>query len=261
MSGWGVIRGRWSASPPLPFCTLAPAPRDGGFTCCFCAFLACVVTSAIHTTALPCQQDKTEVVKQSKQSPLTAATSLWCDLQTGFLLPSLAILRQARETHSALPDKKLDQKREKKEHLKWMLSLHIQETAILSSSSEQENHWTDLRGIFSHSGWQKGNQLGTKELHYSPVSPLAAVSDVLSCVLAWHRPRIYHFPIFCCLYFWLRWRAPGSSFRAGRDEREEIKERDKRSDLAIKGRVDKWLRLFNISVSLYVCVPVCDTLL
>lgn len=83
------------------------------FYVCFCAFLDCV-TWAIHTAALPCQQDKTAVVKQSKQSPLTAAMSLWCDLQTGFLPCSLAILWQAQETHSAGPDKKLDQKGKRK---------------------------------------------------------------------------------------------------------------------------------------------------
>lgn len=45
---------------------------------CFCVdvFFYHAVTAAIHHTALPCQQDKTVVVKQSKQSPLTAATSL-----------------------------------------------------------------------------------------------------------------------------------------------------------------------------------------
>lgn len=59
-------------------------------------------------TATPrCQQDKIAVVKQSKQSHLTAAVCQWCDLQTGFLVISLAILCQAQETLSALPDKKV----------------------------------------------------------------------------------------------------------------------------------------------------------
>lgn len=58
--------------------------------CVFVRFLT--VLHQWYTTASPCQQDKTAVVKQSKQSPLTAAMSPWCDLQTGFLLPSLAIL-------------------------------------------------------------------------------------------------------------------------------------------------------------------------
>lgn len=49
------------------------------------------VTSVVAATP-PRQQDETVVVKQSKQSPLTAALSLWCDLQTGFLCNSLAIL-------------------------------------------------------------------------------------------------------------------------------------------------------------------------
>lgn len=35
----------------------------------FSSFFDRTVTSAIHSTALPCQQDKTVVVKQSKQSP------------------------------------------------------------------------------------------------------------------------------------------------------------------------------------------------
>lgn len=55
-----------------------------------CEFPDCV-TSVV--TATPhCQQDKTAVVKQSKQRPLTAAMTLWCDLQTGFLFHALAIL-------------------------------------------------------------------------------------------------------------------------------------------------------------------------
>lgn len=60
----------------LPFCTLAPGVQDGGlksmFLCFFSFFSSSfdrTVTSAIHSTALPCQQDKTVVVKQSKQSP------------------------------------------------------------------------------------------------------------------------------------------------------------------------------------------------
>lgn len=68
------------------------AEQDGGLICVYVLlFPDCTVTSAIHTAALPCQQDKTVVVKQSKQSP-RAAASRWGDLQTGFLLPSLPIL-------------------------------------------------------------------------------------------------------------------------------------------------------------------------
>lgn len=37
-----------------------------------------------------------------------ATKSLWCDLQTGFLLPLLAILWQAQETKPVVPDKELD---------------------------------------------------------------------------------------------------------------------------------------------------------
>lgn len=107
--GWGVIHGRWSVSPPFAFFYPGTCTVQGMEALCvfFCAFLTSFYIM-IHTIDLPCQQDKTAVVKQSKQSPMTATMSVWCDLQTGFLLPSLAILWQAQETHSALPDKKLD---------------------------------------------------------------------------------------------------------------------------------------------------------
>lgn len=148
VNGWGVAHGRWSASPPFAVahadtcCT-----RWRLYLCLMCIFDR-VVTSATHTGALPCQ-DKTTVVKQSKQSPLTAATAMWCDLQTGFLLPSLAILWQAQETHSAVTDKKLDQKKkEKKGTLNWMLNPHIQETAILSHLLLQSRKTTGKTCMF-----------------------------------------------------------------------------------------------------------------
>lgn len=57
-----------------------------------CVFVHFFVLCYIGDAAWPCQQDKTAVVKQSQHSPLTAAVPLWFDLQTGFLLPMLAIL-------------------------------------------------------------------------------------------------------------------------------------------------------------------------
>lgn len=91
----------------LPSCTLAPGVQDGGLKIVFlCLFflLYCTLTSVIHSTAMPCQQDKTVVVKQSKQTPLMVTKSPWCDLQTGFLL----LFAGHSLTKSAVPDKELD---------------------------------------------------------------------------------------------------------------------------------------------------------
>lgn len=106
--GWGVTHGRWSVSPLLPYCTWTPGRQhsmDASCACIFFHFLA--VLHQWYTAAPRCLQDKIAVVKQSKQSHLTAAVCQWCDLQTGFLVISLAILCQAQETLSALPDKKV----------------------------------------------------------------------------------------------------------------------------------------------------------
>lgn len=220
MSGWVVTHGRRSASPLLPFCTLAPGTQDGGFMCVFVHFLMYIQ---------PCQQDKTAVVKQSKQSPLTAAMSPWCDLQTGFLLPSLAILWHAQETHSALPDKKMNQ-RGKNEHLH-------QETVILSSL-RQENQWTDLPGIFSHRGWQWGNQAGNQRVALFPLC-LCLLLSLMCCQAFWHASPHIKFLVGM------------KSFSAffTQMERWNLRE-DKRSNLATKCRVDKWL------LCVCVCVPV-----
>lgn len=201
-SGWGVIHGRWSASPLLPSCTSAPGAWDGDLLCVFFyAFLDCVVASAIPTTALPCQQDKTAVVKQSKQNLLTAAASLWCDLQTGFLLPSLAILWQAQETRSALPDKKLDQKEGKKRAPKL---------------DAEPSHSGNCYPVFF---FRAGKPLDRPAWHFLTqrltigesagnrrvaLFPCFSVCRCLWCVVVcfgMHPPRIYHFPIFWRLYF------------------------------------------------------------
>lgn len=130
----GVRRVRhhtWEVKCISSFWLLDTWCRAAGFMCGVVPFWQCYIM--MHTAPLPCQQDKTSVVKLSKQSPLTATMSLWFDLPTGFLLPSLAILWQAQETLSALPDKKLDQIKRP-----WKLILRIQETAA-ASSLQQEN--------------------------------------------------------------------------------------------------------------------------
>lgn len=174
-----VIHERWSASPSFAF--LCSTTWYTGWTrrVCFCISRLCQISGARCTAAPPCQQDKTAVVKQSKQCPLTAATSPWCDLQTGFLLPSLAILSQAQETHSALPDKNVNQRREKRPSTLGNCS------AVFFRAGKP----TGL--VFSYTVADDGAiRLGTTELHYCPISPFAAILDVSSEVLVCSNTRL-----------------------------------------------------------------------
>lgn len=117
---------------------------------------------------------------------------------------------------------------------------------------------------FSHT--EADNRAITWEQESCTSPPFLCLSlSLMCCHVFWHASTAYlSFSHFLMSVFLVEVKsssaAPGALHAQGKMGERRNQREDKRSDLAIKCKVDKWLLLFDISVCIYmrVCVPVCE---
>lgn len=133
---WVGEASHMGAEVHLLFCLLVHQHLGHGIVCVFVHFF---VLCYIGDAAWPCQQDKTAVVKQSQHTvPWQQQCPCGLIYKQDFSSLRWPFSSRLRKPSLLCPIRNWTKMR-KKEHLNWMLNLHIQEAVFRSSpSSEQE---------------------------------------------------------------------------------------------------------------------------